>query len=71
VNAETRSQNRELGQQLISIWQQQQKSRDRCLFIVKADEMKTIVESDNKWRQVHAVKNPNDVEVIKLIELTR
>lgn len=65
----TRFQNRELGQQLISIWQQQ--LSDRCLFIIKLDEMKAIVESDYKWRQVYAVKNPNGVEVIKLVQLTR
>ena len=59
-----------VGQQLVYIWKQQ-KLNDKCLFAIKPDEMKEIAAAGYDLHQVHSVRNPYGVEIIKLIEVYR
>jgi len=60
-----------IGQQLISIWNQQKVLNNKCLFVIKPDEMKKIRETGYDWHQVHEISNPDGTEAIALIEVTR
>ena len=54
--------------QLIYVWKQQGLN-DRCLFIIKYDEIKRIIEKRYNWDDVHVIKTPYGAEVVKLIEV--
>lgn len=58
-----------LGQQLLSLWKQQ--LNDKCLFLIKPDEIKQIAAARYNLHQVHSIRNPYGVEIIKLIEVSR
>lgn len=44
---------------------------EKCLYILRPDEVETLIAKNYQWKEIHSIKDDLDIEHFKLVEVTK